>query len=97
MSISTSNNQNKRSVTTKDIVSSSNTIKRTFGAIANFVPKNTLDFIVILSFTTTAMGELFGRCYGIKWYILLLFLLIAFLTKETIKYKYDDININCNK
>lgn len=59
-------------------------IRQTFSSIIKHLPKKTLDLILIVGFTTTAFGELFGRSYSWKWYGLLLLLLAAFMVKEVV-------------
>ena len=51
--------------------------------ISKIAKSGPLDFIGVFCFITTATGELIGREYGTKWYILLWTLLILLFTKET--------------
>lgn len=86
MSISTDNqSENKRSVLKRDAALPVINIRQTVGSVFKALPKKTLDLIVIFGFITTAIGELFGRNYGWKWYSLLLLLLVAFVVKEVVE------------
>ena len=56
-------------------------IKTFLEATAQSIKKDALEFILVFSFATTAIGELFGRNYENKWYLLLIVILTAYLIK----------------
>jgi len=85
MSISIQNNSNRKSVLTKDGGLPAINIRRTLTSFAKYIPKKTLDFIVLFAFISTSLGELFGQSYDWKWFIIILLLLAAFMVKEVVE------------
>lgn len=87
MSISKIENQNKQSILQKEgTLFLSNTKNITSKVIKSFSGKP-LEAILVFSYITTALGELFGRDYSWKWYGLLLLILIVFMVKGLVEPK----------
>lgn len=51
-------------------------VKNFLKAAIQNISGNGLEFVFIFSFTTTAIGELFGRDYSNRWYFLLFIIFI---------------------
>jgi len=54
---------------------------------------NILDTILLIAISLTAIGELFGRNYGLKWYILVGIILIAVIADYFIHNLYPVENV----
>jgi len=90
MSMSRGINQAKQAGIVREarmpIINVKNAISKTLKALSG----RALEVILVFSFISTAIGELFGRAYGLKWYILLAVILVAYVIKETIALKPED-------
>lgn len=62
-------------------------VRQTFGRLVKAIPGKPIDFITIFCYITTALGELFGRDFGWKWYGTILLLLAVFVAKEVVEPK----------
>jgi len=87
MSISTSNDQNRKAVLKRDGGLPLITVKNVVSNALKSLPGKPLELILVFAFVTTSLGELFGRDYGWKWYALLLLILAAFVVKEVVEPK----------
>lgn len=65
------------------IINVRNVVSKTLKALSG----KALESILVFSFLSTAIGELFGRAYGLKWYILLVVILVAYVVKEVVASK----------
>jgi len=74
----------KKSELTKEaslpIVNVKHIISKTLKSVAG----KPLELILIFSVITTAIGELFGRDYGMKWYTLIGVILLIYVVKDII-------------
>lgn len=59
--------------------------RRSLSSFVKYIPKKTLDFIVLFAFISTSLGELFGREYSWEWFMVILLLLAAFVVKEVVE------------
>lgn len=87
MSISNVYNQNKQTSLKRETSLAVINVRQAIGKLFKAIPGNTIDFILIFCYITTALGELFGRKYGFCWYSLLIILLAVFLVKELLGLK----------
>lgn len=84
MSIARIENQEEETVLKKDGGLSAINVKNIALKAAKSFSGKPLEIILVFSFITTALGELFGRKYSGDWYIMLFTILIIFTIKEIV-------------
>ncbi len=87
MSISTSNNQNRKAIIKKEGGISTFNVKKIMSTALKSLPGKPLELILVFAFITTSIGELFGRNYGWKWYSIIILILVLFVVKELVDSK----------
>lgn len=82
MSISRNNNPAKQEGIKREarmpIINVKNAVSKALKALSG----KALELILVFSFLSTAIGELFGRAYGLKWYILLFIILVVYILER---------------
>jgi len=90
MSISTTGKSPiKKSILAKQFSLSITNIKKTINSFIKAFSRKTLEAILIIVIITTAIGESLGRNYGLKWYVLIMAILIIYFLKEIFNNKIN--------